>query len=388
MYKTFYVNNFCSFKESFEISFESTKLKTEKNPNGSLFALGIKGANGSGKTAILKSMEFLGSFIKNSVTKDKNSGTLVNSYFHNTNDTEFYVEFVSEDTEYIYELKLNSNFVNYESLSIKVKGKALKNIFKRSSSHKFSFLDAEYKEFSGISLRKNASVVSHLSLFEFKAEMKELNDFLKLNHNFLSNVSYVDGMIETDTEIVDDSWISKVYHENKTTFDFMKNILVESDIGIDNIEIAETIKKDGATEYYPVFIYEIGDMKERMMLYEQSSGTKTLYRQLFLYAWTLSSGGVLILDEFDKHLHSLMLPRILELFLDPEKNTKGAQFIFTAHNTEVMDYLGKYRTLLTQKDEKESFAYKLDEISGSLVRNDRKISPLYLSGKVGGVPRI
>ncbi|NOR79400.1 MAG: hypothetical protein GQ529_00990, partial [Methyloprofundus sp.] len=78
--------------------------------------------------------------------------------------------------------------------------------------------------------------------------------------------------------------------------------------------------------------------------------------------------------------------RILDLFLNDESNPKGAQFIFTAHNTEIIDWLGKYRTILVNKEDNESYCYRLDEITGSMIRNDRSIIPLYLDGKIGGIP--
>ncbi|EJL6274821.1 hypothetical protein NMR36_002930, partial [Vibrio cholerae] len=57
----------------------------------------------------------------------------------------------------------------------------------------------------------------------------------------------------------------------------------------------------------------------------------------------------------------------------------------TAHNTEVMDALGRYRTILVNKEGNESYCYRLDEVS--MLRNDRPISPLYKKGKIGGVPK-
>ena len=38
------------------------------------------------------------------------------------------------------------------------------------------------------------------------------------------------------------------------------------------------------------------------------------------------------------------------------------------------------------KEDNESYCYRLDEITGSMIRNDRQITPLYLDGKIGGIP--
>jgi AAA15 family ATPase/GTPase len=76
------------------------------------------------------------------------------------------------------------------------------------------------------------------------------------------------------------------------------------------------------------------------------------------------------------------------LFDDPEKNINNAQLIFTTHNTDIMDKLGKYRVVLVNKQDNESFLYRLDEIPGDILRNDRSIIPAYKAGKIGGKPRL
>ena len=58
-----------------------------------------------------------------------------------------------------------------------------------------------------------------------------------------------------------------------------------------------------------------------------------------------------------------------------------------------MDYLGKYRTILVDKKNLESYCYRLDEmpatlVPGTIVRSDRKLSGLYLKKKLGGVPEL
>lgn len=107
-----------------------------------------------------------------------------------------------------------------------------------------------------------------------------------------------------------------------------------------------------------------------------------------MYIATLQLGGIAIVDEFDVHLHPQILPKILDLFTDPAKNPNNAQLIFSTHDTEILNTLGKYRSYLVNKTNNESFAYRLDEIPGDLVRNDRQISPIYRDGKIGGVPRV
>jgi len=75
----------------------------------------------------------------------------------------------------------------------------------------------------------------------------------------------------------------------------------------------------------------------------------------------------------------------LNFLLIKKININNAQLIITAHNTEIIDSLGRYKTILVNKENNESYCYRLDEVS--LLRNDRLISPLYSKGKIGGTPQ-
>ena len=106
------------------------------------------------------------------------------------------------------------------------------------------------------------------------------------------------------------------------------------------------------------------------------------------YALAARVGGVLCLDEFDINLHPYILPVLVNLFLDPETNVGQGQFIFTTHNNEILDDLGRYRTYIVDKDDNQSYCYRLDEIPGDILRNDRPITTVYRQGKIGGIPRL
>jgi AAA15 family ATPase/GTPase len=94
------------------------------------------------------------------------------------------------------------------------------------------------------------------------------------------------------------------------------------------------------------------------------------------------------MDEFDINFHPHILPLLIGIFDDKKLNKNNAQMLFTTHNTDIMDLIGKYRIVLINQKESESYGYRLDEISGDLLRNDRPITPGYRSGKLGGVPRV
>jgi ABC-type ATPase involved in cell division len=106
--------------------------------------------------------------------------------------------------------------------------------------------------------------------------------------------------------------------------------------------------------------------------------------QRFSVRTKIADGSLLILDEFDTHLHAMILPEILELFTNSKINRKNSQLVITAHNTEILDSLGRYKTILVNKEKNESYCYRLDNVS--LLRQGRSISPVYSKGKIGGAP--
>lgn len=101
----------------------------------------------------------------------------------------------------------------------------------------------------------------------------------------------------------------------------------------------------------------------------------------------LIQGVVLCVDELDTNLHTGLLQFLFLPFLS-SSNSSHAQLIFTCHDYDLLDEMMKYRTYLFEKEKGESYCYRLDEINGAALRNDRSLSQQYKSGALGGVPRV
>ncbi|KTC15407.1 ATP-binding protein [Pseudomonas syringae pv. atrofaciens] len=375
--------NFFSFREESFISFELDKNVPTSISNGRKYStlVGIKGANSSGKTNIIKALSFLKEFITSS-SKKENYKIPVSSFMGNGENTYIYAEFIFGDIQYKYEVEINSKKVISEKISRKVKKWI--TIIERNKldiTHTIKDLDG----IKDIIVNHNTSVISTLSNFKFFNELGDLNNIYMFFRNFGLNVDVASGMNSISNEFKE---ISEFYNDNEEIFEIVKRFLMKSDMGIADIEIVEDTNSQGETYYIPVFKHIYDDKIVDLFYRDQSSGTRHLYKALGLYVVCLNSGGVLVLDEFDIHLHALLLPMILELFESPETNPNGAQFVFTSHNTEIIDKLGKYRTVLVNKEGSESYCYRLDEIDGPILRNDRPISPIYSKGLIGGVPNL
>jgi AAA15 family ATPase/GTPase len=372
------VQNFFGFKEGASVSFKVPN----KVPNVSGYAqmICVKGKNSSGKTNLLKALAFLSDFCFRSFDTYKPKSYIhIEPFFQNDEPTEFYIDFIQNGTTYRYELELTDKEVLRETLYRKNSRKV--KVIERIKD-KFTFTISEFDSLKVMKLRSNVSFISSYDQYEMD-NMALLDDVFTFFRDILFNVGYSgmhDSMPNIDT-------ISEMLYEDKFMLQFTKDIIVSCDTGIKNIKIKrEKIKETGNYQYTPFFYHEAEGNLHKLHYFEESSGTKALYCQLARYKVILEGGGFLCLDEFDINLHPHILPMLLDLFDNKETNPKGAQILFTTHNSEIMEYMGKYRTYLTEKENNECFAYRLDEIPSDIIRNDRSILNLYNNGKLGGVP--
>lgn len=386
MIYSFGVNNYFSFKEGMEVSFELSAKTPESVSRKKRVStvMGVKGANASGKTNVLKAIEFISEFVTRSF-EYKSEKIGFRNYFDNDRVSDFYVDFEIDSIRYFYELAAMPNGVVREAVYKKLQRKTLiierkgNTITKRSSE--FSAIDI-------IKLKSNASLISTVMMYKLKDLPDDFNKIFKVFSNITGNVTGL-GVIE-DEYLFSRDHVSKFYFESPEGFEFAKKIIISSDLGIRDIVLHTRENDAGEKIHFPMFYHTHGDSTDVCPLtsYDQSSGTMALYRRLGVYFIALQGGGLLVMDEFDQNCHPMLLPQLIDLFQNPDTNPLGAQFIFTAHNSDIIDFLGKYRTILVAKDQGESYCYRLDQIPGDLIRNDRSIAALYREGKIGGVPKI
>ncbi len=379
---SFSFSNFFSFKEGAAISFEQPKSAQGDLTNDKDIArvIAIKGNNASGKTNIIRALSFLKHFCTNSFQDEPENPLLFEPFYDSPEPTEFEVEFTTASGHYKYNLTATDKAVIKEVIYRK------KTKFSKIIEREFNKItDATINEFTKLremALRDNASLIS-TSRYYSNIENDTLREIYNFFNWILSNVSYIGYR----PQLFDLNTVCKVYHEHKDLLDFTKNIIKKCDTGI--VDIIIHTRKDeetGKTSYYPLFIHEANGKQHSVTQATESNGTKSLFLKMMDYAFAIRTGAVLCIDEFDSNLHPHILAFVVETFITTENN--NAQLLFTSHNSEILDYLGKYRTYLVNKENNESYCYRLDELPTNILRNDRPIAPLYNSGKIGGVPSL
>jgi len=122
-------------------------------------------------------------------------------------------------------------------------------------------------------------------------------------------------------------------------------------------------------------------------LMDESNGTRNL---LFLTGPVLDileKGQTLVIDELDNSLHTLLVRELVRLFHRPDANTGGAQLIFTTHDTSLLDAPELFRRdqiWFVEKDREQSSA--LVALSEFSPRKNEALERGYLIGRYGGVP--
>lgn len=378
----FGVRNYYGFREGMTLSFALDANCPESVSQGMPYStiMCVKGANAAGKTTVLRAMAFLSMFACRSFVTDPSSPIPAMSHFDSDEPIELFADFEWKGVRYVYEVAVTDYKVQREAIYRKVKKNTL--LVERIKD-KITTCIREFDALSSMRLRSNVSMISLARQYGL-AEVNPVFDFFQ---SVRGNVSFMGHVYDYDIKDVSEE-LYKDSDKRRFVTEFIKSV----DVGLTDVNIREFSEKDEhdpgkvTKRYVPFFVH--GEGGNFVTWHTESSGTRALFSRLPRFQQVLKEGGVLLADEFDLHLHPHIIPKLLELFTDREINSRGAQLIFTTHDERVLDIAGKYRSYIVNKHDNESFAYRLDEVAGELVRNDRPVAPVYRSGKLGGVPRL
>ena len=122
----------------------------------------------------------------------------------------------------------------------------------------------------------------------------------------------------------------------------------------------------------------------------ESAGTVALLELATRLVPTLRTGGVLCVDEIESSLHPMLAGALLRMFCSAEHNSKGAQLLFTTHDTNLLGNivgsapLRRDQIWFTEKD--GSGASHLYPLTDFHPRKEENYERGYLQGRYGAVP--
>lgn len=136
----------------------------------------------------------------------------------------------------------------------------------------------------------------------------------------------------------------------------------------------------------PVFEHSTPKGSAKFELHDESEGTQRLYGLIAPVLDCLRDGHVLVVDELDSSLHTLLVRRLITMFQTPELNPNGAQLIFSTHDTSLLDHtlFRRDQIWFTEKDaDQATCLYPLTDFSP---RKQEAWERGYLAGRYGAVP--
>lgn len=407
----FSVKNFRSISDLQTISFVSTNLKSSKeneqvdrnnivNSDGIklLKTIGIYGANASGKSNIIKALEFFCQAVSDLPSPESRLSILRQPFLYQ-NDSEatetfFQIVLIAEGKKYRYgfTIKINPEAKNNPFSSREVI--ASEWLFGPKNTNQVKYFLRTNLEVDKVSLPGNETIAP----LEYEHTLF-LTHAASYNKDICAEIrNVIKGYITSKFSVRSDYYrfhsIRQIENNDlKSRFiDFLKSFgLNYSDIYFNKDE--ESIKNS----IYPldklfltkVACHNISLNVTLNMQDNESEGTKKLFdlAGLLLHAFNIQVSGLIILDEIDSNFHPSLLIKLISMFNDPEINKSNTQLLFTSHDSNLMNpsLMRRDQFYFAEKDNKEGTRlYSLAELKG--IRNDADFAKQYLAGFYGGVP--
>lgn len=399
----FSARNFRSFRDTFTLDLFTNKAESVSP----LFSCGdtsvypsavFYGANGSGKSNILKAFSMMRRLVLNEDKIIQSTDTLPVNRFKLSDESEndttaFDICFFHENRKYKYGFEYDDTCVYSEYLYLYETNQPTTVFEYDVAENDGQIKITKFKDLAGIRHLRN-------SLFLVEADRggsQQARDVL----NWFKSCHYV--------EYASRQPLSPQYWENlnkPNVKEVFRRFISDADIGIKDI-FQETrripavdignaaVPKNAVVEEVSVkTLHSKFDAQnnisgdEKFNLFEDESlGTQKYFYVIGPVIDTLQRGAVLFLDELDASLHPILTRRIVSLFNSRNTNPKGAQLIFTSQDTNLLDQslFDKEQIWFVEKDGfGASHLVGLSEYKD--VRREHKIERNYIMGKYGAIP--
>lgn len=392
-----------------------------------LNAIGVYGANGSGKSNLLRSMSVFDKILHLSArtlstTRLPYDPFLLREGWENK-PARFEVTFlVGEDKKYRYGFEYNQDEIVSEWLYRKIVGREVplflrekdiidvSSAFNKDGKGSPKLFDAAVE-----ATRPNALFLSFCDTFNIE-EAKAIFQWFKYFYMIDGLNTGVEGWQTVDIwnkseegkeqitaylKRIKDLGIAFV---NVTSKDFIAADLPENmNDEMRNALIRELSGKKGYSIFSGHQLYSAkgaptGKHISWKIEERESAGTNKIFHLIGPILRILSQGGVLIIDEIEAKMHPHLTLDIINLFLNAETNTNQAQLIFATHDTNLLTYssLRRDQIYFAEKNEWESTeAYSLSdfvylgengETKSVKERPDTDKEKRYIEGRYGAVP--
>jgi len=387
-------SNFQSFRRRVEVDLTLTKKTaltdwmTVTSAGQSVSKLmAVIGANGSGKTGLLKPIAFLSWFIVRSFQVPPETDIPIFPHFAAAKEpTEFEITLEFEGKLWRYELICTKQRVLHEALYQKKErfSYVFIRIWDKNKNHyTIKQQDFDFNPQEASKVRANASLIATAAQYGVPLATRFTAFF-----DVCSNIS-VFGRLPIGLDSIANA------AQHFSTHIEQRNQMVQllscwdfglSDVDLKEIEVPDVSSGSSARKIWiPFGKHKSNKAEYSLNFMQESNGTRSAFVLLSQLLPILNKGGIAIIDELETDLHPHMLEPILSLFADPKANPHQAQLLFTCHVAEVLNLIHKSQVMLVEKNvDCESEAIRLDKVEN--IRNDDNYYAKYMAGAYGAIP--
>jgi AAA15 family ATPase/GTPase len=426
--KKFKLANFSSFdaEQTFDMTAGSTRILNNHVVdfgNVRILKTGvIYGANASGKSNLIKAIDFARKIIVNGIDS-------VDTYKKHFRLSDFNSK---EETKFEFEIQLDGKFYSYSFSTILTSGQIVeewlyeiglnspRKIFERVGSNISLGKVLQSGELKGrfeiyvddMKNQKSQLFLSEIADKELRlSEVKELNSVFdwfsdKLNifypdDKYCGFKTVTNGLIKEltnylskfDTGVTEICTVEEDFEEALKNYpDSLKARIIKDSSNDDAFEAAIhgdsellTLYKntDDEIKVKKLAFIHGGKHKEAFELKEESDGTRRLLDFIPLLS-KFSENHTILVDEFDRSLHPKLTKEFFSLFhaLQDSKS----QLIVSTHESTLMDLDILRRDEIWFVEKARDHSSKLFSLNSFKERYDKKVEKAYLVGRYGAVP--
>ncbi len=389
----------------------------------------IYGANGAGKSNLIKALRLLKEIVEDGQIPSPSYLKRVKHFHSLATPTIMAIEFVSNNTAYLYALEIGESSILREELYLSGLGKREDQlVFERTTSKtgaitlRFfeSFTENDEGKVLKSILEKNL-IKPHKTVLKIIAGLE--NSTLKNVENAYNWINYNLVVLTPAMKPLGLTHQIDIYKEFRQ---FVNNTMCSLDIGIEEVfttkrPIEEFFGKNNRTEIERIrqeietnplgiagFLNEDGDLvfaqegdkivgkqiqtkhttaEGELVTFavsEESDGTRRLMELLTLFFDIMTLEVTYFIDELERSIHPLLIKEFIKKFSE-DRTTKG-QLIFTTHESNLLSQETFRQDEIWFAEKDRAGNTNLYPLSDFKEHNTKDIQKGYLTGRYGSIP--
>jgi len=396
----------------------------------------IYGANGAGKSNLVKALAFLGNLVLRGTEPKKPIGRrafLLDKVSANQ-PTELTIQFVEDRRVYVFGCRVTDKLVDAEWLSLLRDGREI-SVYERltSSSEEVTIEagpvlrdDTWGDHAKALALTKVGVLPNQLFLHAVGKSLREQDQgpvmagalrwfadrltiipasasfsvlarlvaqdktFTEFAGDFLRKVATGVDRLRVDTAQIEEGMLTNLGSAARLMIEEMPPGETASFANADGTELI--VEKGEGTKFLLRTIKSehvtADGVRVTLPFWEESDGTQRLTHLLPALHAICQKPGLFVIDEIDRSLHPLLAKGFVRAFLKACAG-QGSQLIFTTHETAFLDLDLLRRDEIWFADKQQANgATELYSLADYKVRTDLKIDKAYLQGRFEAVPPI